>query len=59
MCAFATSLEGDWDAATAGLRLVWNSGPVEGRVNRIMLVNRPVPGRAKLGLLRRRVVLSG
>lgn len=59
LCAFAHSLEGDWDAVVAGLTLAWSSGPVEGHVNRIKLVKRQMFGRAKLDLLRRRVVLTG
>lgn len=43
----------------AGLTLAWNSGPVEGHINRIKLVKRQMFGRAKLDLLRRRVVLTG
>ncbi|MEV8328957.1 transposase, partial [Kitasatospora sp. NPDC056731] len=36
---FATGLRKDWDAVMAGLTLRWNSGPVEGHVNRIILWN--------------------
>ncbi|WP_159425623.1 hypothetical protein [Streptomyces sp. fd1-xmd] len=36
---FAAGLESDLDAVTAGLTTDWNSGPVEGAVNRIILWN--------------------
>ncbi|WP_370155871.1 ISL3 family transposase [Streptacidiphilus sp. EB129] len=55
---FATGLRKDWDAVMAGLTLRWNSGPVEGHVNRIKMLKRQMFGRAKLDLLRKRVLLS-
>ncbi|MGW2402899.1 ISL3 family transposase, partial [Kitasatospora sp. NPDC001664] len=55
---FATGLRKDWDAVLAGLTLRWNSGPVEGHVNRIKMIKRQMFGRAKLDLLRRRVLLT-
>ncbi|TGB13762.1 ISL3 family transposase [Streptomyces sp. MZ04] len=36
---FAHGLEKDWDAVIQGLTTHWNSGPVEGRVNHIILWN--------------------
>ncbi|WP_457033997.1 transposase, partial [Kitasatospora sp. P5_F3] len=56
--AFATGLRKDWDAVMAGLTLRWNSGPVEGHVNRIKMIKRQMFGRAKLDLLRKRVLLA-
>ncbi|MEV8035034.1 transposase [Streptomyces sp. NPDC086182] len=50
--AFAVSLQGDFDAVTAGLTTDWNSGPVEGTVNRIKMLKRQMFGRAGLPLLR-------
>lgn len=47
-----------WDAVTADLTLRWNSGPVEGHVNRIKMLKRQMFGRAKLDLLRTRVLLA-
>ncbi|MFC5647489.1 transposase [Kitasatospora cinereorecta] len=55
---FATGLRKDWDAVMAGLTLRWNSGPVEGHVNRIKMLKRQMFGRAKLDLLRKRVLLT-
>nr|WP_223186590.1 ISL3 family transposase [Streptomyces sp. CBMA29] len=55
---FATGLEKDWDAVTQGLTSHWNSGPVEGHVNHIKMIKRQMFGRAKLPLLRKRVLVS-
>nr|WP_261988333.1 transposase [Streptomyces sp. gb1(2016)] len=55
---FASGLRKDWDAVMAGLTLRWKSGPVEGHVNRIKMLKRQMFGRAKLDLLRKRVLLS-
>jgi transposase len=55
---FATGLEKDWDAVIQGLTTRWNSGPVEGRVNHIKMIKRQMFGRAKLPLLRKRVLLT-
>ena len=55
---FATGLEKDWDAVVQGLTSRWNSGPVEGRVNHIKMIKRQMFGRAKLPLLRKRVLLT-
>ncbi|WP_405594331.1 hypothetical protein [Streptomyces sp. NBC_01092] len=53
-----TGLEKDWDAVVQGLTTCWNSGPVEGRVNHIKMIKRQMFGRAKLPLLRKRVLLT-
>jgi transposase len=50
--------ERDLEAVTTGLTLAWNSGPVEGHVNRIKMLKRQMFGRAGLPLLRKRVLLS-
>ena len=42
----------------AGLTLPWNSGAVEGHVNRIKMLKRQMFGRAGFGLLRKRVLLA-
>ncbi|MFJ4577351.1 transposase [Streptomyces sp. NPDC088846] len=55
---FATGLEKDWDAIVQGLTTCWNSGPAEGRVNHIRMIKRQMFGRAKLPLLRKRVLLT-
>ncbi|MFJ9483984.1 ISL3 family transposase [Streptomyces mirabilis] len=55
---FAAGLRKDWDAVMAGLSTQWNSGPVEGHVNRVKMIKRQMFGRAKLDLLRKRVLLD-
>ncbi|MFG2759789.1 transposase [Streptomyces wuyuanensis] len=55
---FAQHLERDLDAVIAGLTLPWNSGVVEGHVNRIKMLKRQMFGRAGFELLRKRVLLS-
>ena len=54
---FARNLERDLDAVTAGLSQQWNSGVVEGHVNRIKMLKRQTFGRAGFELLRKRVLL--
>ncbi|MFI1370172.1 hypothetical protein [Streptomyces griseochromogenes] len=44
------------DAVIASLTLPWNSGVVEGHVNRIKMLKRQVFGRAGFSLLRKRVL---
>lgn len=56
--SFVRGLRRDQDAVTAGLTLPWNSGPVEGQVNRIKMLKRQMFGRAKTDLLRKRILLS-
>jgi transposase len=56
--SFAAGLERDLDAVTAGLTLPYNSGPVEGTVNRIKMIKRQMFGRANFDLLRKRVLLA-
>ncbi len=56
--SFVRGLRRDLDAVTAGLTLPWNSGPVEGHVNRIKMIKRQMFGRANLDLLRKRILLS-
>ncbi|AQW52819.1 transposase [Streptomyces hygroscopicus] len=54
----AAGIDRDRDAVIAGLTLPWNSGPVEGHVNRIKMLKRQMFGRAGFQLLRKRVLLS-
>ncbi|GAA0965514.1 ISL3 family transposase [Actinocorallia libanotica] len=54
---FASGIERDLDAVTAGLTLKWSSGPVEGQVNRIKMLKRQMFGRAGFPLLRKRILL--
>ncbi|MEU7441567.1 ISL3 family transposase [Streptomyces sp. NPDC044780] len=54
----AAGIDRDLDAVIAGLTLPWNSGAVEGHVNRIKMLKRQMFGRAGFQLLRKRVLLS-
>lgn len=56
--SFATGLDRDLDAVTAGLTMPYSSGPVEGTVNRIKMIKRQMFGRANFDLLRKRVLLA-
>jgi transposase len=56
--SFVAGLRADLDAVTAGLTLPYSSGPVEGQVTRIKALKRQMYGRAKLDLLRKRVLLG-
>jgi transposase len=56
--SFTRGLRQDLDAARNGLTLPWNSGTVEGHVNRLKLLKRQTYGRAGLPLLRKRVLLA-
>jgi len=54
--SFAKGIQQDKAAVLAGLTLPWNQGPLEGHVNRLKLLKRSMYGRAKLPLLRARVL---
>jgi len=54
--SFARGIQHDKAAVLAGLTLSWSQGPLEGHVNRLKLIKRSMYGRAKLPLLRARVL---
>ena len=54
--SLADGLEQDKKAVEAALKYEWSNGPVEGHVNRLKLVKREMFGRAKLDLLKARVM---
>jgi transposase len=54
--SFAKGIQQDKAAVLAGLTLSWSQGPLEGHVNRLKLLKRSMYGRAKLPLLRARVL---
>jgi len=56
--SFARGLTHDYDAVVNGLTLPWNSGVVEGTVNKIKMIKRQMYGRAGFPLLRKRVLLA-
>jgi transposase len=53
---FARSLCQDKEAVVAGLTLSYSNGPVEAQVQKLKLVKRSMFGRAKLPLLRQRLL---
>ena len=53
---FAAKLREDRAAVQAGLMLRWSNGQTEGQVGRLKLVKRQAYGRAKVDLLRKRVL---
>ncbi|HZA22429.1 MAG TPA: ISL3 family transposase, partial [Dehalococcoidia bacterium] len=56
--ALANGIMADRSAVEAALRLSGSNGPVEGHVHRVKLLKRQGYGRAKLDLLRRRVLAA-
>ncbi|MFP1629729.1 ISL3 family transposase [Streptomyces sp. 5K101] len=58
LTGFALHLLRDIDAVTAGLTLDWNSGSIEGAVNRIKKIKRQLYGRAGFELLRKIILLQ-
>lgn len=54
--SFVAGLRRDHGAVVAGLTLRWSSGPVEGHVNRLEMLERQMFGRTNLDLLRGRVL---
>jgi transposase len=55
--SFAAGIRNDQQAVINGLTLHWNSGKVEGTVNKIKMIKRQMYGRAGFPLLRQRVML--
>jgi transposase len=58
LASFARNLRRDFDAVRNGLSLPHSSGAVEGNINRLKMLKREMFGRAGLGLLRKRVLLT-
>ncbi|MFG3024484.1 transposase [Streptomyces sp. NPDC048254] len=54
----AAGIDRDRDAVITGLTLPWNSGVVEGHVNRIKMLKRQMFARAGFSLLRKGVLLA-
>ena len=54
--SFANGLTADLQAVRAALEYEWSNGQVEGQVHRLKLLKRQMYGRAKLDLLRARVL---
>lgn len=56
LVSFANGIRKDYDAVKAGLTLEWSNGPTEGHINRLKQVKRQMYGRAKLDLLKLRLL---
>ncbi len=56
LARLAGKLRADQDAARAGLTLRWSNGQTEGQVTKLKLVKRQGYGRAKVDLLRKRLL---
>jgi transposase len=56
---FAEGLLKNWSEVQAAILLPWSNGRTEGHMNRLKLIKRKMYGRAKLDLLRIRVLGSG
>jgi transposase len=53
---FANGITRDLQAVKAALTNEWSQGQVEGQINRLKLLKRQMYGRAKLNLLRARML---
>ena len=58
LCSFATGLRHDAAAMTAALTYAWSNGQVEGQINKLKLTKRQMYGRAKLDLLKARLLAA-
>ncbi|MBP7002308.1 ISL3 family transposase [Amaricoccus sp.] len=56
LASFARGLRDDQPAVTAALSLPWSNGQTEGHITKLKLVKRQMYGRAKLDLLRARLL---
>jgi transposase len=54
--SLANGLIADRAAVDAAFTMSWSNGPIEGHINRVKLIKRQGYGRAKLDLLRKRVL---
>ena len=58
LSSFAAGLRRDEAAVRAALSLPWSNGPTEGHINRLKCLKRQMYGRAKLDLLRQRLLAA-
>lgn len=56
LTTFANGIRADLAAVRNALRLSWSNGQTEGQINRLKFIKRQMYGRAKLDLLRKRVL---
>ena len=55
---FAASLRQDYAAVKAAVSLPWSNGPTEGNINRLKMLKRQMYGRAKVDLLKQRMLAA-
>lgn len=53
---FATSIKKDLSAVKSAIESPWSNGQTEGQVNRLKMIKRQMYGRAKIDLLRKRLI---
>lgn len=56
LMSFANGIRADLNAVRNALKMCWSNGQVEGQNNRLKFIKRQMYGRAKLDLLRKRVL---
>ena len=59
LASFAADIRADRDAVAAAIVAPWSNGQTEGQTTKLKLVKRQMFGRAKLDLLRARLVAAG
>ena len=59
LASFARGLKADQPAVAAALALPWSNGQTEGQITKLKLIKRQMYGRAKLDLLRARLLGAG
>ena len=59
LASFAAGIRADRDAVAAAMVEPWSNGQTEGQITKLKLVKRQMYGRAKLDLLRARLVAAG
>jgi transposase len=58
LVSFANGIRRDYDAVKAGVTLPYSNGPTEGHINRLKMLKRQMFGRAKLDLLKQRLIAA-
>ena len=58
LASFAAGVEADKQAIAAAITEPWSSGQVEGKINRLKLIERQMFGRANLDLLKARLMAA-
>jgi transposase len=58
LLSFAKGIRRDYNAVKAGVTLKYSNGPTEGHVNRLKMLKRHMFGRAKLDLLKKRLMAA-